>query len=933
MTTIVLWRFAAAFAALAPCAVMAVILSRMGRGALSSRLIGVALAAGAIIAVLPGAAQAYAMVWAARAGLDPLALAAFKAFFAAGLLEEAAKALAIAVIVRGHFARRARSDLLLGAAATALGFAAIENVGYVLLHEDAWGWVAIQRATTAAPIHTLLGLTLGAFFARAERTDGMHWPWIVAGWLFVAALHGLYDFPLMASVRAPLYPVAISTLADSVSLEPWTLLSLTFALAVSAISASAIFGARAVAPELAAPPSSPDIGHSARVGLAPITDAGLPAVLALAAASCLALSADAYAHGAILWAPIQLVASAVILATLAVFAWPAGQRAQHIRLPHGAALVVTLALCAAVALVPDAWRYARSAIFTHSGVHNLSLSRVREAQENFSVALSEQPDDLRALVGRSSSSVVLQQYDLGLADLDHAISVAPNNAALYAARGDIRNTMHQHDRAFEDFNHALSLAPDNPLLMVARGHAHLAMDRHDAAFADAANAIAKNFRLPAAHVLRASVLHERNDEAGVLAALRMALAFDPKNSGAAFFRGRIQFKRRDYAAAAADFEIAIAQGRREFIALWLFLTRLRMGQNGARELAEWSRVLPKAAWPYPLVEFLLERRDVPSLLAEVKGVDRRCEANFYLGAWMVTQGDKQQARRYLQGAADICPQGFVEKRATTAEVDALALPPPQPARRDPDLAHKPTSDETAKAAPAPSAQVGDLLAKARRHLYADEFEPARAAIDQARQLAPDSVAPDVAWADYLTYARLDAAAAIDVLDRAIARDSGNAETAFTRGRLNYRLRRLRLAVVDLDFAATRGQYAVAPLWLFAARAKLGEDGKAELASARDKLPAGWPRPLYELFLGNISEDDALAQAGDAEQACQAHFYTGVLLSRESPYLRAIEKMSQALKTCRRGSFEGEVAKTEMLTLSDRPVSQAQQAIPPWVRSP
>ncbi len=84
-------------------------------------------------------------------------------------------------------------------ASLGLGFAAVENVGYILIHLDRWQTVAFVRAVVTVPVHGALGAIAGVYVARARfrLVKRYRHPWraYVRAWLVPVILHALYDFP------------------------------------------------------------------------------------------------------------------------------------------------------------------------------------------------------------------------------------------------------------------------------------------------------------------------------------------------------------------------------------------------------------------------------------------------------------------------------------------------------------------------------------------------------------------------------------------------------------------------------------------------------------------------------------------------------------------------------------------------------------------
>ncbi len=85
-------------------------------------------------------------------------------------------------------------DGLVYGAAASLGFAAFENVLYVL---DGGMEVAIARALTAVPFHCLDGAIMGYFIALYVHSEPRRHVYLVLGLVVPILLHGAYDWPLM----------------------------------------------------------------------------------------------------------------------------------------------------------------------------------------------------------------------------------------------------------------------------------------------------------------------------------------------------------------------------------------------------------------------------------------------------------------------------------------------------------------------------------------------------------------------------------------------------------------------------------------------------------------------------------------------------------------------------------------------------------------
>ncbi|MEN3290305.1 MAG: protease PrsW [Bradyrhizobium sp.] len=133
--------------------------------------------------------------------------------FGVALPEEIVKVLVIAGISsrRRNFGNA--MDTVVYGAAVGLGFAAYENLAYLVQHADMWRSLAALRSILTVPFHGALGIIAGAYLAiarsgtalganRHHRDRARTSSWTLA--LFApVALHAAFDFPLLMLQRNP----------------------------------------------------------------------------------------------------------------------------------------------------------------------------------------------------------------------------------------------------------------------------------------------------------------------------------------------------------------------------------------------------------------------------------------------------------------------------------------------------------------------------------------------------------------------------------------------------------------------------------------------------------------------------------------------------------------------------------------------------------
>jgi RsiW-degrading membrane proteinase PrsW (M82 family) len=114
------------------------------------------------------------------------------AFFVAALPEESFKLLALWLLLRYNPYFDEHFDGIVYAVCIGLGFAALENVFYVMGEEENWMSVAISRALFAVPGHYAFAVLMGYYYSLYHFVD--HSPRTAACVLLVPVFaHGVYD--------------------------------------------------------------------------------------------------------------------------------------------------------------------------------------------------------------------------------------------------------------------------------------------------------------------------------------------------------------------------------------------------------------------------------------------------------------------------------------------------------------------------------------------------------------------------------------------------------------------------------------------------------------------------------------------------------------------------------------------------------------------
>ena len=113
-----------------------------------------------------------------------------KAFFVVGLIEEFSKYIMVRYYAQPRKGFNEPFDGIVYAVMVSMGFAAVENLFYVL---QGGIEVALIRAVTAIPAHATFAILMGYYMGKAKFTNNRV-KWNLIGLLLAVLFHGSYDF-------------------------------------------------------------------------------------------------------------------------------------------------------------------------------------------------------------------------------------------------------------------------------------------------------------------------------------------------------------------------------------------------------------------------------------------------------------------------------------------------------------------------------------------------------------------------------------------------------------------------------------------------------------------------------------------------------------------------------------------------------------------
>jgi len=144
---------------------------------------------------------------------NPWVAQVLHSIFGVALPEETVKILVIAAVSARRRPFADPMDTVVYGAAAGLGFAAYENLAYLVQHAEMWRSLAALRSVLTVPFHGALGIIAGAYLAMARSGTALgahrrNRDWArMSNWILMlmapVALHAGFDFPLLTLQKYP----------------------------------------------------------------------------------------------------------------------------------------------------------------------------------------------------------------------------------------------------------------------------------------------------------------------------------------------------------------------------------------------------------------------------------------------------------------------------------------------------------------------------------------------------------------------------------------------------------------------------------------------------------------------------------------------------------------------------------------------------------
>jgi lipoprotein NlpI len=280
----------------------------------------------------------------------------------------------------------------------------------------------------------------------------------------------------------------------------------------------------------------------------------------------------------------------------------------------------------------------------------------------------------------------IQYYNLGqwqaaIGAFDKALAVNDLGPDLqfiaHFDRGQSYMRLSQLDAAIEDYSASLQVRPAEVQVLMDRAAAYANSGKADLAAVDIDRVIAARPTLGRAFAIRAAINVRRGQLDKGREDMKMISKLLPDDGRRGAGVGIISWEAGQIASAEDNFSYEVRNGpNKTYGWLWYALTEARLGKSVPR------RSLPDAdltKWPGPIINFFLGSGSRDAVFtAATQGETQTvvagqvCEANFYVGEWLLRNHDPSGAKPLITKAATICSGGFIEW--IPAQMDQAEVP-------------------------------------------------------------------------------------------------------------------------------------------------------------------------------------------------------------------------------------------------------------------
>lgn len=336
---------------------------------------------------------------------------------------------------------------------------------------------------------------------------------------------------------------------------------------------------------------------------------------------------------------------------------------------------------------------------------------VQDEMPTLNRAIAANPDFAPAYAARAGAYLAKGEMDDAMRDAERASQLDTENADADLVRGEIYSARDDLPAAINALSEAIGHAPDLREARVMRGLAYMKQDDFSAARGDFMQAVKSPLNKSSAddsvlaakaylslgaidwhegaedkaltqinnsislidfdayaYVVRGNLMARRGSTEQALKDLNIAVALDTRNAAAAArSRGYALYNMGKYEKAADSFRTALQRDPTDgYSAIMLYLIGYRSGDEAPSEAEKSAMTIDFTIWPGPILGYLLGKTDEAALedrIAHAAPAEQpgwECEVAYYVGELALLDNRRDEAKRRLLRAVEVCPNEFDE---------------------------------------------------------------------------------------------------------------------------------------------------------------------------------------------------------------------------------------------------------------------------------
>jgi len=293
-----------------------------------------------------------------------------------------------------------------------------------------------------------------------------------------------------------------------------------------------------------------------------------------------------------------------------------------------------------------------------------------QAVRQWSAALNQTlTDDQRArgLLGRALAYSKTGNFEGAMDDTNAALKLKPDLADLFRLRGFLYVHQRDYAHASDDFDAAIRLKADSAEAHAGRAEVRLLQGNGEAAITDLDVAISLKPYISGFYTARGGYYLVIGKTTEGMADFNEAIRRAPKDPDAYYGRWLADYQLGRPTDGISDLQTALSlKPEQPYWVMLLHLTHLSGKSPDQPEFLANAARLSLDKWPGPVLLYYQGKMKADAVFAAAstaeaaKHLGQVCEANYYVGAYLVATHKEDDGRRLLAAARDTCTPDMTE---------------------------------------------------------------------------------------------------------------------------------------------------------------------------------------------------------------------------------------------------------------------------------